>query len=83
MTDCFPILTSTAPDKPDITLILGFVLFKVFQRKRKQMLEQTKTEHYVNAVCSMGKYIILCQSQYQLINVHDSNSYRQYISATV
>jgi len=26
MTDCFPILTSTTPDKPDITLIPGFVL---------------------------------------------------------
>lgn len=26
ITDCFPIFTSTEPDKPDITLILGFVL---------------------------------------------------------
>lgn len=26
ITDCFPIFTSTEPDKPDITLIPGFVL---------------------------------------------------------
>ena len=43
------------------------------------MLKQPETEHHVNAVCGMGKYIILCQPQYQLINVHDSNSYGQYM----